>query len=502
MRITRSTLEKIAKIFIGDEEDLFSYKSNGVISKFFEERFGLRDDTTFKPSRWLRAANFLITIYNANKLGSFFDVVLASKFLAKELDITDFDALSRQNRYIARFNEILKDDDVKLIKKAGKMLVLKIEEDLQPLGSGGFADVFYIPSKKLVVKKLKDENANNKGVKSRFKREFEITKSLSDLAGVIKVYDFCESDYSYTMERAEQTLRDYITSSLSEEVRLRCIQQILEVMQSVHGRKIIHRDLSPTNIFILGGMLKIADFGLGKDFSKEHSHETDSTKGYGQYAYCAPEQYRGLKDGDERSDIFSIGRIINFMLTRDPHNSKHFLISVVQKATADDSMYRHPTISALAAHIKTVYDIYKNGTLRDRVKNKIETILYDAEVEMYLHQLSVDNAVELIRYKNFSAALATFMRVSGDNAQEVMTVMNSMMGERLIWEDYDKIAFFATGIIIDDKNMPYHIRETAAEIISHVAWSVGRYVIQGWVRSNIVKLEPTLQGILREPNHD
>lgn len=50
----------------------------------------------------------------------------------------------------------------------------------------------------------------DKGIKSRFKREFIITKSLNDLNGIIKVFEFNERDYSYTMEKAEITLEEYI----------------------------------------------------------------------------------------------------------------------------------------------------------------------------------------------------------------------------------------------------------------------------------------------------
>ncbi|WP_268753039.1 protein kinase domain-containing protein [Bacillus alveayuensis] len=48
----------------------------------------------------------------------------------------------------------------------------------------------------------------------------------------------------------------------------------------------MHRDISPNNILIVNGMLKISDFGLGKDLDMFHSHKTNFTNSYGQLAYC------------------------------------------------------------------------------------------------------------------------------------------------------------------------------------------------------------------------
>lgn len=75
------------------------------------------------------------------------------------------------------------------------------------------------------------------------------------------------------MEPAEITLEDYVrNNTLSDEIRINCIRQILYIMSEVHKRDIIHRDISANNIFIIAGMLKIADFGLGKDLNVFNSH--------------------------------------------------------------------------------------------------------------------------------------------------------------------------------------------------------------------------------------
>lgn len=103
-----------------------------------------------------------------------------------------------------------------------------------------------------------------------------------------------------------------INNDLPEITKINCIRQILHVMTEVHNQDIIHRDLSDNNIFIISGVLKIADFGLGKDLNVFTSHQTVHTNAMGQYFYCAPEQFMMLKDADKRSDVYSLGRVINF----------------------------------------------------------------------------------------------------------------------------------------------------------------------------------------------
>lgn len=78
-------------------------------------------------------------------------------------------------------------------------------------------------------------------------------------------------------------------------------------------------------------MLKVADFGLGKDLQVFTSHQTLHTNAMGQYYYCAPEQFMMLKDADKRSDVYSLGRVINFIMTGDARNSHHIYRSVAEK---------------------------------------------------------------------------------------------------------------------------------------------------------------------------
>lgn len=86
------------------------------------------------------------------------------------------------------------------------------------------------------------------------------------------------------MEPAETTLEHFVLKNqLNEQTKLNCIRQILYIMSEVHKKDIIHRDISANNIFVISGMLKVADFGLGKDLQVFTSHQTLHTNAMGQY---------------------------------------------------------------------------------------------------------------------------------------------------------------------------------------------------------------------------
>lgn len=95
------------------------------------------------------------------------------------------------------------------------------------------------------------------------------------------------------------------------------VLQILEGLEAAHGRGLIHRDLRPENIFLQrlpdgGDAIKIADFGLTRLLEGEPAEANLPA------AYLPPEQCRGKGDVDARADLYSVGCIYYFLLTREP----------------------------------------------------------------------------------------------------------------------------------------------------------------------------------------
>ncbi|KAF2934681.1 hypothetical protein DAI22_04g180900 [Oryza sativa Japonica Group] len=146
--------------------------------------------------------------------------------------------------------------------------------------------------------------------------------SLSDAGGGNKQ----ESTYLYIqMEYCPRTLRqdfETYTSSFRVDDAWRLFRQIVEGLAHVHSQGIIHRDLTPNNIFFdVRNDIKIGDFGLAKFLKLEQlDHDQylpsegmgvsmDGTGQVGTYFYTAPEVEQKWPHINEKVDMYSLGVI-------------------------------------------------------------------------------------------------------------------------------------------------------------------------------------------------
>ncbi|KAG8369529.1 hypothetical protein BUALT_Bualt14G0023000 [Buddleja alternifolia] len=131
-----------------------------------------------------------------------------------------------------------------------------------------------------------------------------------------------ESTYLYIqMEYCPRTLKQMFESynHLDKELAWHCFRQIVEGLAHIHGQGIIHRDLTPNNIFFdARNDIKIGDFGLAKFLKLEQLDQdidatetvgvsADGTGQIGTYFYTAPEIEQGWPKIDEKVDMYSIG---------------------------------------------------------------------------------------------------------------------------------------------------------------------------------------------------
>jgi len=100
------------------------------------------------------------------------------------------------------------------------------------------------------------------------------------------------------------------------------VSQVLAALEAAHEHQIIHRDLKPENVFLIerGGdpdFVKLLDFGISKFAGGEEAklHLTSTGLILGTPYYMSPEQARGERELDQRSDLFSIGVILYQLLT-------------------------------------------------------------------------------------------------------------------------------------------------------------------------------------------
>ena len=192
----------ISNVFIGDIENLYSYKNGASLVEFFNKYFDYKD--IYKsgfPSRRIYVANKLSELFFMGLFDRFLNICLSKKFIISDLmNITESEALECQKKIVDLFNKNLISKSYQIYEMNGHFFMKKTDENMQLIGDGGFANVYINKLNNLVHKKLRDELATDKGIVSRFKREYEITKQLQDVSNIIKVYDFNITTNEYVME--------------------------------------------------------------------------------------------------------------------------------------------------------------------------------------------------------------------------------------------------------------------------------------------------------------
>lgn len=121
------------------------------------------------------------------------------------------------------------------------------------------------------------------------------------------------------------TLQDLVDCSLLPEKKSREIAlQICQALYVMHGLGLVHRDVKPSNVLIHGDRAVLIDFSASR-FMKvspdEASGEGHDTVILGSPGYAAPEQH-GLSRTDGRADLYSLGVMLNVMVTGDHPSRK------------------------------------------------------------------------------------------------------------------------------------------------------------------------------------
>lgn len=198
-------------------------------------------------------------------------------------------------------------------------------EILQTLGQGGMGVVYLARQKKLdrlvAIKAISPYLAQEPEIRERFAAEASVLARLSH-PNIVTLYDYIEEpDALYlVMEYVEgKPLSELLKAGpLPLESIRKYFYQILDAFTYAHGRGVIHRDIKPSNIIITPeGQVKILDFGVAKILSADHS-QTRTGMRLGTLMYMSPEQVKGQKNIDARSDIYSLGVVLFEMLTGRP----------------------------------------------------------------------------------------------------------------------------------------------------------------------------------------
>jgi len=312
---------------------------------------------------------------------------------------------------------------------------------LDLIGIGGMAKVYRSKlvghkgfEKLIVLKIMLPHIAAKKELIEQFTAEARLAALLQH-ENIAYIYDFGEIDSTYFIAMEYLAGKDLYTVMkaahsiplpLKTEYALMIASKICEGMDYAHSLKdlhnrplnIIHRDLSPHNIFITyNGKIKIIDFGIAKTELYDNITKDGVVKG--KITYMSPEQIAGKKI-DYRSDIFSIGILLYEMISGKRMYSgdtatlikkainveydhlekvapglQQELYAILHKALACDVNKRYQTCAEMSADIN---DCLKKMSARPDSKglqNYIRELFrseYDAEQEKAINVMNIENS--------------------------------------------------------------------------------------------------------------
>lgn len=216
-------------------------------------------------------------------------------------------------------------------------------ELIRYIGGGGMGHVWLAQDGNLnrlvALKVLHTDKIENLEVTRRFRAEAQAVALLNH-PNIVQVHAFREDPESRRMYMVMEyipgeNIRDRINESgpLPVEKTVIYALQIAHALAHLDENHIVHRDIKPSNILISPmGDAKLIDLGLARQFGSEEdaddpenvqfrSPATDITASgvtLGTFDYISPEQARDPRTVDIRSDIYSLGCTLYFMITGHP----------------------------------------------------------------------------------------------------------------------------------------------------------------------------------------
>jgi len=223
------------------------------------------------------------------------------------------------------------------------------------LGRGGMGEVYeaeHLDTNRRVALKILNHTLPTAAERARFLREGQLAAAINHPNSVyIFATEEIDGTLAIVMELAAGgTLKDAVRSRgpMPPAAAVDAILQVIDGLEAAAASGVLHRDVKPSNCFVDGdGTVKIGDFGLSiATQPRDETHLTRTGTVLGTPAFAPPEQIRG-GSLDVRSDLYSTGATLYFLLTGQPPfagNSVVQLAANVLERDADSPQRMTPDV--------------------------------------------------------------------------------------------------------------------------------------------------------------
>jgi predicted ATPase/GAF domain-containing protein/tRNA A-37 threonylcarbamoyl transferase component Bud32 len=392
-----------------------------------------------------------------------------------------------------------------MVKNAIKYQIIeKIYESANSLVYRGILE----PEKQPIILKILKENYPSPSELTRYKQEYEITRSLTT-DRVIKVYglqryqnslvmileDFGGQSLNLLMSKRQFSLEEFLTIAI----------KTTESLADIHKANIIHKDINPANVVYnqKTGHLKIIDFGIATQLSHENQKICHINQLEGTLAYIAPEQTGRMNQGiDYRSDFYALGvtfyEVLTHQLpftTKDPMELVHCHIAQHPKTPHEQISSIPLTLSNIVIKLlaKTPEDRYQSAW---GIKADLEKCLEQLKSQGKIYQFSLGsqdiadkfNIPQKLygREQEIEQLLNTFERVSQGNTEMILVSGYSGIGKSALVHEIHKPITYQRGYFIQGKfdqlqrDIPYAAITQAFQDLIRQLLSEPDIVLQNW----------------------
>jgi serine/threonine protein kinase/formylglycine-generating enzyme required for sulfatase activity len=304
-----------------------------------------------------------------------------------------------------------------------KALVLGNYVVLDKLGQGGMGMVLKARHKRMnrlvALKVLSPAVVKTADAMKRFQREVEAAAKLHH-PNIVAAHDADEVNGTHflVMEYVEGTDLSVLVKTkgpLSIDQAVKCVLQAARGLEFAHAHGVIHRDIKPANLLLdKHGTVKVLDMGLARIEGETGSQAELTSTGavMGTVDYMAPEQALSTKSADARSDIYSLGISLWYLLTARPVYEGDSLMArlLAHRETPP------PSLKGVRSEVPAALDSLFQKMIAKQPKDRCQTM---TEIIAFLETCLQQQAVSTKSTPSFTAGpseeskLSEFMGVFG-----------------------------------------------------------------------------------------